>query len=93
MNNVLPFAARPPKPKAKGYISLSQAERERCAAILLAPEAQGSYAAIARGLAVDTDLSADDAVGVLRRVRATVKDQIASDIAAGRFGAIIGDAS
>jgi hypothetical protein len=93
MNNVLPFAARPPKPKMKGYISLSQAERERCAAILLAPEADGSYAAAARDLAVDSDLSAAEAIDVLRRVRATVKARIASDIAAGRFGAIIEGAS
>jgi hypothetical protein len=93
MNNIVRFVPRPPKPKAKGYISLSQAERERCATILLAPEAQGSYAAIARDLAVDTNLSADDAVDVLRSIRATVKAQIADDIAAGRFGVIIGDAS
>jgi hypothetical protein len=92
MNNILQFAARP-KPKAKGYISLSQAERARCVAILLSPEAQGSFAAIARDLAVDTDLSADDAVDVLRTVRATVKAELATEIAAGRFGVVIGGAS
>jgi hypothetical protein len=85
MNNILQFAARPPKPKAKGYMSLSQAERQRCAAILLAPEARGLYAAIARDLAIDTDLSADAAVDLLRRVRATAKAQIAGDTAAGRL--------
>jgi hypothetical protein len=93
MNNVLEFSARSAKPKAKGYVSLSQAERQRCVTILQASEAQGLYAAIARDLAVDTDLSADDAVDVLRRVRATVKAQIADDIAAGRFGVIIENAS
>jgi hypothetical protein len=83
--NVLAFIRPTPKPSPKGYVSLSQAERQRCAEIFQSPEAQGSWATAARILTLETDLPAQYVVASLKQMREQTRIEIAAGLSAAIF--------
>ena len=84
-DKVIQFTARPPKPALTPWVGPVQAERERCLAVCLHPEAQGHWGNAARALLCETAMGAGEIIERLKSWRAESAAEIQADLAAGLF--------